>query len=163
MHLRSTALAAIAALLAAAAPARAQQMQGAAHGDKVMSTAAAGLTWSPIQPPGFDAGMQIAVVRGDPAAAGKEYVIRLSFPDGYRFPPHWHPVDENLTVLEGEFLLAMGERADESRLQRYLPGDFIFADAKKPHFGGAKGRTVIQLHGAGPFDIIVVGSAADKR
>lgn len=145
-------------------PARAQQTDRAAMPDSVFATTTAStLKWDPIQPPGFDKGAELTVVRGDPSAAGKPYVIRLRFPDGYRFPPHWHPVAENLTVLEGQFLVAMGEKADESRLVTYRPGDFVFVAAKHPHFGGARGQTAIQLHGVGPFDIVVVGSPQDKR
>lgn len=148
-----------------AAPLHAQQQQGSAsHANAVTSTPAAALNWAPITPPGFDAGMEIAVIRGDPGVVDAPYILRLRFPAGYRFPAHWHPVTENLTVLEGEFLLAMGERADESKLTTvYRPGDFIFAEAKMPHFGGARVPTVIQLHGVGPFAIIVVGSKEDVR
>lgn len=156
-------LAGVGALLAG--PLHAQSQQGAAtHSGTVTATPASALAWAPITPPGFDPGMEIAVVRGDPAVVDGPYIIRLRFPAGYRFPAHWHPVTENLTVLEGEFLLAMGERADESKLTAvYRPGDFIFAEAKMPHFGGARVPTVIQLHGNGPFAIIVVGSKEDVR
>jgi quercetin dioxygenase-like cupin family protein len=121
------------------------------------------LRWEPIAPPGFDPGMEIAVVHGDPGAAGEAYTLRLRFPDGYRFPPHWHPVTENVTVLEGTFLLAMGERTDEARIRSYAPGDYLYIEGRHPHYGGATGRTVIQLHGTGPFDIVVVGSPEDIR
>lgn len=126
-------------------------------------TRSAELEWSPMTPKGFDEGMELAVVRGDPSQADEPYVIRLRFPDGYRFPPHWHPVPENVTVLKGTFRLGMGERADESRIQRYEPGDYLFIPAGHPHFGGAKGQTVIQLHGPGPFEIVLVGSPEDAR
>jgi quercetin dioxygenase-like cupin family protein len=144
----------------AAAVAAQQPSTAAQH---LETTAANELAWEPITPAGFEAGMEIAVVRGDPGAQGQLYALRLRFPDGYRFPPHWHPVDENLTVLEGTFLLAMGEAADEAQLQRYAAGDYLFMPARHPHFGGAVGSTVIQLHGLGPFDIVVVGSPEDVR
>lgn len=151
-------------LLLAGTPLAAQQMQGAPHGTPTFQpTPATALTWGPIQPPGFDAGMEIAVVNGDPSVAGQPYVVRLRFRDGYRFPPHFHPLTENVTVLEGEFLLAMGERADEAQLRTYKPGDYLFIEGNHPHFGGARGVTSIQLHGSGPFNIIVVGSADDTR
>lgn len=147
-----------------AAPATAQEQAAAPSADSALMTMqAAALQWSPITPPGFDEGMEIAVVRGDPAVKNEPYVVRLRFPDGYRFPPHWHPVAENVTVLEGTFLLGMGERVDESRIRRYQPGDYFFIEPQHPHFGGAQGRSVIQLHGAGPFEIIVVGSPEDSR
>jgi quercetin dioxygenase-like cupin family protein len=100
--------------------------------------------------------MKIAVIHGDPNADSGMYVIRLQFPDGYMFPPHWHPMAENLTVLSGTFLLGMGEKTDNSKLVTYKPGAFLYVPGKMPHFGGAKGATVIQLHGQAPFKIELV-------
>lgn len=113
------------------------------------------LEFTPLEVPGFDSGMQIAGLYGDFTAEGA-YALRLSFPDGYRFPPHFHPMDENLTVISGTLLLAMGDTADESQLVSYGAGDFLNLPAENPHFGGASGYTVIQLHGIGPFEIILV-------
>ena len=111
------------------------------------------LTWAPIQPPGFDPGVQIAALHGDPNATTGTYVIRLSFPDGYKFPAHWHPNAENLTVIEGEFLIGMGDKPDATKLMSYKPGTFMFIPGKHPHFGQVKGNTVVQLHGQAPFQI----------
>ena len=113
------------------------------------------LEFAAIEIPGFDSGMEIAGLYGDFTAEG-EYALRLSFPDGYRFPAHFHPMDENLTVISGTLLLAMGDTVDESQLVAYGPGDYMILPAEHPHFGGAKGYTVIQLHGTGPFEIILV-------
>ena len=113
------------------------------------------LEFAALEVPGFDSGMQIAGLYGNFAAKGP-YALRLSFPDGYRFPAHFHPMDENLTVISGTLLLAMGDTEDESRLVGYGPGDYLNLPAEHPHFGGATGYTVIQLHGIGPFEIILV-------
>ena len=118
------------------------------------------IEYAPIEVPGFDSGMQIAVLSGDPNGDGP-YVLRLAFPDGYRFPPHWHPMTENVTVLEGTFLLAMGDEVDETAIREYAPGDYLYIPAEHPHFGGAKGYTEIQLHGMGPFEITVVGQETE--
>ena len=99
--------------------------------------------------------MRMAVVSGDPGAAAP-YVLRLSFPAGYKFPAHWHPRPENLTMLSGTLELGMGDTRDETKLKRYTAGDFLWIDARHPHFGGAVGETVVQLHGTGPFTIEVV-------
>lgn len=115
------------------------------------------LVWTMPEIPGFDPGLKRAVVSGDPSVVGAPYVIRLGFPDGYKFPPHWHPTPENVTVLRGTLLIAMGEKRDDAKLQRYTVGDYVWIDAKHPHFGGAIGETVVQLHGTGPFSIEVVG------
>jgi len=111
------------------------------------------LTWAPIQPPGFDPGATIAVIHGNPDAESGTYVLRLAFPDGYKFPAHWHPNAENLTVLEGSFMLGMGNKADPTNLVSYPPGTFMYIPAKDPHFGQAKGRTIVQLNGQAPFKI----------
>jgi quercetin dioxygenase-like cupin family protein len=113
-----------------------------------------GLEWAPIEVPGFDTGMQIAGLYGNFAEEG-HYALRLSFPDGYRFPAHFHPMDENLTVLSGTLLLAMGVDEDESQLVAYGPGDFMNIPGEHPHYGGATGYTVVQLHGEGQFAILL--------
>ena len=114
---------------------------------------AANVTFQPLDVPGFDPGMKLAAVFGDPNAATGFYVVRLAFPAGYEFPPHWHPMAENVTVLEGELLLGMGDKRDPATLASYPPGSFLYLPGKMPHFGGAKGATVIQLHGQAPFKI----------
>jgi len=114
---------------------------------------AATVTFGPIDVPGFDPGMKIAAIHGDPNAESGFYVVRLAFPAGYKFPPHWHPMTENVTVLEGELWLGMGDKRDESKLTGYKPGSFLFIPGKMAHFGGAKGATIIQLHGQAPFKI----------
>jgi ketosteroid isomerase-like protein/quercetin dioxygenase-like cupin family protein len=126
-----------------------------AMGD-VKSLANSGLTWSDFKPEGFDPGMKLAVLEGDPGAKGP-YVIRLEFPAGYRFPVHWHPGIENLTVVSGPFQLAHGNTADWNALKTYAPGDFIYIPPKHAHFGGsaASGASVIQLHGEGPFQLVL--------
>lgn len=110
------------------------------------------IEYAPIEVPGFDSGMRIAVIHGDPAGTA-DYTIRLAFPDGYRFPSHWHPKGEHVTVLEGTLLLAMDTGGEPVEPESFEPGDFLYLPAEHPHYGGAEGETVIQLHGMGPFDI----------
>jgi quercetin dioxygenase-like cupin family protein len=133
-----------------------------AHGTDpaLMEVSAQSLAFSEVNVPGFDPGMKLAVVHGNPEAAGA-YTVRLSFPAGYKFPPHWHPNAENLTVLSGTFRLAMGEKADPSQLKTYKAGDFLYIPGKHPHFGGVEGPTVIQLHGEGPFTINLVKGTSE--
>ncbi|MHB1168149.1 MAG: cupin domain-containing protein [Longimicrobiales bacterium] len=126
----------------------------AAAQDTMEVTAAASLKWTPAEVEGFDPGMMMAVVHGDPSMAGQPYTLRLRFPDGYRFPAHWHPVAEDLTVLEGTFHLAM-EGSETGPLQTYGPGDYLHIPAENAHSGGATGETVVQLHGIGPFQIML--------
>jgi hypothetical protein len=117
---------------------------------------AAAITYGDINIPGFPPGLKSAVLHGDPTQPGP-YTLRLRFPDGYVFPPHWHPMDEHVTVVSGTFYLGMGEKANPEAAQAYEPGDYLVAPARMAHFGGVKGETVVQLHGMGPFLINVVG------
>jgi ketosteroid isomerase-like protein/quercetin dioxygenase-like cupin family protein len=110
------------------------------------------ITWGDLKVTGFPPGAKIAVIHGDPASSG-DYVVRLQFPAGYKFPVHWHPKAEHVTVLSGTLLLGMGGTRNEAAVKAYQAGDFLYVPARKPHFGGAKGPTVIQLHGIGPFAI----------
>ena len=109
------------------------------------------LRWIPLEVPDFPPGALVAIVHGDPNVRNRDFVIRIRFPAGYRFPVRWHEESEHITVLQGSFLFAIGDEADESMLQRFGPGDFIFAPARVAHYGGARVTTVIQVHGNGPF------------
>lgn len=143
------------AILVSPATAQETAMEMAMH-----DVAAAELTWDAIEVPGFLSGMKIAAIHGDPSVPDQPYTLRLAFPDGYKFPPHWHPRAENVTVLEGTFLLAMGRQFDDSKLKTYNVGDYLYIAAENPHYGRVQGRTVLQLHGIGPFDIQVVEGQA---
>jgi quercetin dioxygenase-like cupin family protein len=149
----AAAMLALVALCTIATPARAQTDSTAARFDTVTTMSvmgATGLTWVPLEVKGFAPGAKMTVIHGDPAGNG-DYIIRLQFPDGYKFPEHWHPKAEHLTVMSGSFMLGAGSA--ESGWKTYAPGDFLYLPARNSHSGGAKGPTVIQLNGMGPFAI----------
>jgi hypothetical protein len=50
--------------------------------------------------------------------------MRLEMPAGYRIPPHFHQVDEHVTVVSGAFQVGMGEKFDEGKLTTLPPGTF---------------------------------------
>ena len=110
--------------------------------------------WRPLRP-----GAEIAVVSGNPDAAGEPFVMRMRYTGTVRVPPHWHPTDEHITVLSGTFMLGMGERVNESSATALAAGAYAFAPAKMPHFAWSKGDTVVQVHGIGPFAINYVNPA----
>jgi quercetin dioxygenase-like cupin family protein len=111
-------------------------------------------------PASFPAGSEIAVLQGDPSQAAP-YTVRVRLPDGYRLPPHFHPTDENVTVVEGTFLVGMGDVIDLQSVTTLGTGGFITAPAGGHHFAVARGRTVVQVHGMGPFAITYVNPADD--
>lgn len=111
-------------------------------------------------PPNLPPGAKVAVLLGNPAAVGP-FVIRLRFPDGYKVMPHWHPTVENVTVLSGEFLVAMGDKWDDSKLQSLAPGSFVSVPPHHNHYAQAKGATEVQVHGMGPFKLNYVNPEDD--
>ena len=112
------------------------------------------LKWTPIMK-----GCDLAGVSGDPNAESAPFVLRIRCADGTKIPAHWHPADENLTVLKGTFLVGMGEAFDESKLQTMNVGNFIQMPKEMRHFALCKGETIVQVHGAGPFKVSWVNPA----
>ena len=110
------------------------------------------LSWSDFAPPGFPAGGKISVLFGNPAAAGP-FAFRLQFPDGFQVPLHWHPRPENVTVLSGTVQFGMGNTLDMTKTQSYGAGDFVFIPARHAHYLQARGATVLQVSGIGPFQV----------
>jgi quercetin dioxygenase-like cupin family protein len=121
------------------------------------------LEWFEYQSPGFGPGLVLTVVHGDPAVPDEPYVLRASFPDGYIIPPHIHPRAENLTMLSGKLLMGKGRNFDESKLESYKAGDFLYIPGEHPHFGRTVGPTVFQLHGIGPFQTILIEDIVGER
>ncbi len=104
----------------------------------------------------------MAVVSRDPGKAG-EFVVQLSMPAGYKIPPHFHPADEHVTVLSGSLWMAMGEKWEESAGKEMQTGAYHMIPKGVRHYAWAKGQTVIQLHGMGPWGITYVNPADDPR
>ena len=119
------------------------------------------IKWGPA-PPSQPSGAQVAVLAGDPRKEGM-YTMRVKLPDGYKVPPHWHPVDENVTVIEGTFNMGRGEKFDRAATQELPAGSYVRMPKKMRHFAWAKGETILQLHGMGPFEINYVNEADDPR
>src|SRR5262245_1585731 len=97
-------------------------------------------------PPVLQKGAQFVVVSGDPGAAGP-YTIRLKLPAGYKIAPHWHPTDENVTVIAGTFSLGMGEKFDQASMKTLPTGGYALLPAEARHYAWTKGGATVQVHG----------------
>jgi len=129
---------------------------------KHIATTPEEMKWGPA-PPGLPPGAEMAVVSGDPTKAGAPFTIRAKFPEGYKVPPHWHPTDENVTVIQGTINLGMGDKFDESAAKQLTAGSFALMPRRMHHFAWASGETIIQIHGTGPFAITYVNPSDDPR
>lgn len=113
------------------------------------------LKWGPGSPT-LPRAVQMAVIHGDPKAADRVFTIRLRLPKGTRFMPHFHPADEHVTVISGDFEIGMGEKFNEKELESIPAGGFVGLPAGHPHFARAASDTEIQLHGVGPWKLIYI-------
>jgi len=117
------------------------------------------LKWGPA-PPVFEPGASMAVVAGDPGAAGP-FVVRLKMPAGYKVAPHFHPTDENVTVLSGTFAIGMGDKLDAAAARNMPVGSFALMPAQMHHYAVAKTAAVVQVHAMGPFALTYVNPSDD--
>ncbi len=113
-------------------------------------------------PPSLPKGARIAVLYGDPGKSGP-FVIRLMAPAGYKIPPHWHTQAENLTVVSGTLYLERGDKAATSRSHALNAGGYHYLPGKAHHSAFTKARTIVQIHGDGPFDITYVNPKDDPQ
>ncbi len=104
------------------------------------------LKWTPLIK-----GCDLASLDGDLNAEGAPFVLRLRCADGAKIPAHWHPTDENITVLKGTLLVGMGETFDEAKLQAMNVGNFVSVPKEMRHFTMSKGESIVQVHGVGLF------------
>jgi quercetin dioxygenase-like cupin family protein len=119
------------------------------------------VTWSPA-PPSFPAGAKAAVLEGDPKQPGP-FTMRVSFPDGYRIAPHFHPAVERVTVIQGTVRLGMGDKFDAAAFTSLPAGAFVAMQPGTRHFAQAQGNTIIQLNGIGPWKLTYVNAADDPQ
>ena len=119
------------------------------------------VTWA-AAPPSFPAGAKAAVLEGDPKQAGP-FTMRISFPDGYRVAPHFHPAAERVTVIQGTMRLGMGDKFDASALTPLPAGSYVSMKPGTHHYAQAKGNTIVQINGIGPWKLTYVNPADDPR
>src|SRR5712692_6298849 len=122
---------------------RAEEKKPAAKATKAKAPAHVMLTPADIKwgeaPPVFPPGAtKFAVLSGDPGKTGL-FTVRMKMPDGYKFPAHWHPTTEYVTVLSGTFYMGTGDKLEESKGHAMEAGSFASVGAKVHHFAWAKG------------------------
>jgi len=113
-------------------------------------------------PASLPKGAQITVLEGDPSKEGP-FVFRVKVPDGYRIPVHTHPKTERVTVIQGTFNIGMGEHFDPKMTKPMPVGTYGYWKSGMKHFVWAKGETIVQFHGEGPWSIQYVNPADDPR
>jgi hypothetical protein len=109
----------------------------------------------------FAPGIEYGPVHGNCDKPGAPCVFQLRFAAGGKIPAHWHPVDENVTVISGTFMAGMGDSYDESKMMSLPAGTYVLMPRRMHHFAGTKEGALVQVHGVGPFKINYVNPADD--
>jgi mannose-6-phosphate isomerase-like protein (cupin superfamily) len=151
----------VASALAASSLVLAQAPEGGVAQQHAVIAVPGAITWG-AAPAVLPAGAKAAVLEGDPSQPGA-FTLRLWLPDGYTIPPHFHPVAEHVTVVQGTFLVGMGDQLDPSKFTELPTGAFGVIPPGMKHFARAKGEVVLQLHGTGPWGLTYVNPADDPR
>jgi hypothetical protein len=92
----------------------------------------------------------VMVLEGNPMKGGP-FTVRLRIPDGTKFPVHYHDDTERLTVLSGTFMAGIGTKWDSSKMVALTAGSYCVLPGGLRHYAMAKGLTIVQLSGTGPF------------
>lgn len=101
----------------------------------------------PLQPfPG-----DVQILQGDPEKAGEPFVMRINELPGTMIPVHQHPVDENITVVQGSWYFALGDTWKREALTELRAGDYAFAPKGSSMFAYCPDGAIVQVHGIGPF------------
>jgi len=103
----------------------------------------------PIRPMWQD----VEVLYGDPDAVGQPFVMRIRELPGGVIPPHKHPVDEHITVLQGTLYFGVGEKFDRAAMKELKAGGYAFIPKGSTMFGYTPEAAIVQVHGVGPFHI----------
>ena len=113
------------------------------------------VTWKD-GPPTLPKGAKVAVLEGDPKAAGI-FTMRLRIPAGSRVEPHTHPRPERVTVLEGEAEVGFGDTFERKGMTKFHAGDFYVNPPESHHYVYFPRTTVVQITGEGPWEIHYLG------
>ena len=113
-------------------------------------------------PPMLPPGAQMAVVSGNPMAAGK-FTIQLKMPSNYSVPAHWHPTDEKVTLVSGKLAYGMSDRVDKANAQALAEGASVTMKAKMHHWVSTGDGATVEVSAMGPFKITYVDPSTDPR
>jgi carboxymethylenebutenolidase len=126
--------------------------------DFLVSATPQAIQWRPVS-----GGVEMAVLSGDLNRPGSPFVVQVRHRDGVQVPPHWHSVDESITVLSGTWIMGLGDRFDLSAAREFPAGSFLIVPRNVPHFALCKGETIVQGHGTAPFDTTFIRPDEDPR
>jgi len=106
--------------------------------------------WMPC-PPTLPTGCEMAVLEGNPQSADL-FTVRFRTGAEFVMPPHSHPKEERVTVLQGKMYVAFGVDGTREKAKQFGPGDYYVNARGAVHTVWADEASVIQITGIGPWE-----------
>lgn len=120
--------------------------------DQIVHTSES-IEWGPCPPgPLPDEGCRMAVLEGNPKGE-QLFTFRIQTTEPFVLPPHTHPRNERVTVIDGALYVGFGTTVDKKASTRFEAGDFYVNRAGAAHFVWSDEPMTVQLTGIGPWEI----------
>ena len=111
------------------------------------------IQWGPCPPgPLAGEGCRMAVLEGNPKGE-QIFTFRIRTTEPFVLPPHIHPRNERVTVIDGALYVGFGDTVDKAASTRFEAGDFYVNRAGAHHFVWSDEPMTVQLTGVGPWEI----------
>jgi len=107
------------------------------------------IQWKPC-PPNLPSDCEIALLDGSPKEPDM-FTLRFRVNGNFVMPPHTHPKDERVTVIQGKAYVGFGKDATRETAKGFEPGDYYVNARGAIHAVWADSATVIQITGIGPW------------
>ncbi|MEZ4778568.1 MAG: cupin domain-containing protein [Flavobacteriaceae bacterium] len=108
------------------------------------------IVWKPC-PANLPAGCEMTVLEGNPKG-NDLFTVRFKISGEFLLPPHTHPKDERVTVLQGKVYVAFGEKATKDVAKAFGQGDYYVNAKNAVHSVWAEPGTILQITGIGPWE-----------
>jgi hypothetical protein len=91
------------------------------------------------------------VIYGDLEPVVEPFLMRIRELPGTIIPPHKHPVDEHITVVQGTIYFGVGDKFDRAAMREIKPGVYAFIPKGSTVFGYKPDGAIVQVHDTGPL------------
>lgn len=126
---------------------------GFAEGVEQIVHRAGEIEWGPCPPgPLSEVECRMAVLEGNPKVE-QIFTFRIRTSGPFVLPPHTHPRNERVTVIEGVVYVGFGDTVDKASSTRFEAGDYYVNRAGAHHFVWSDEPMTVQLTGIGPWAI----------
>lgn len=102
-------------------------------------------------PPVLPKNCEMAILEGHPKKPDI-FTIRFKTSGEFYMPPHTHPKDERVTMLQGKAAVAFGVNAKREDAKEFGPGDFYINARSEVHKVWLEKGTILQITGIGPWE-----------